>query len=474
MIYSREYLKLKLFFENICELFKEQFTTTTINNYILENSKINNKINNSKINNSKINCNALMYYIFYSFFKNESKTSSSDKLKNIYKNICRESYSKKSKKIPISFFTNLRKKVFDIYSKHYCKKGTVTNKIIMAGDGTNTLDSNFNVSLNMGLYDVTNGVPLELQYEGNKNRNCESKLTKEYITKNINKFKNVIIVLDAFYYDINLFNFLIDNNIYFIIRGRTNCKNYNKNLPLGKMGKQEQIMYTKVRNIIRLITYENEIEKNINSKRKKQKTDINYDIVIDKTVNLITNLPKKYTDTKIKEIYGNRWDIEVFFKTIKRNFNISVAYSRTEQEMSICNECSLIMSYIIKAIKNSILSELEDKSTKDKKININETRIFNNFKEVILNKLLLNTNVQFEDLINFIDKFCPPIKQQNDRHYERISKTPGTKWHAKKNSNMSAEKLILEMIDNNTINKLDKNKKLLANKITIVNKTIIK
>lgn len=354
MIYSNQDLKLKLFFENICKLFNEQFTTTNINNFILNDNKIN-KTNNSKINNSKINVNSLMHYIFYSFFKKESKTSSVDLLKKIYKNICRESYSKKSKKIPVSFFTNLRKNVHDIYSKYFCIKGTKTNKIIIAGDGTNTLDCDFDVSLNMGLFDVTNGIPLELEYEGNKNRNCESKLTKEYISNNIHKFKNVIIVLDAFYYDINLFNFLIQNNIYFVIRGRSKCDNYNKKIPLGKMDKQRQILYENIRNKIRLITYENEIKKIVKSKRKKDKSTKTYDVIIDKTVNLITNLPKNYTINQIKEIYKNRWDIEVFFKTIKNNFNLSVAYSRTEKEMSICNECSLIITYIIKAIKNQCM-----------------------------------------------------------------------------------------------------------------------
>ncbi len=51
----------------------------------------------------------------------------------------------------------------------------------------------------MGLFDVTNGVPLELQYEGNKKIICESKLTKEYISKNI-----------------NMFDFLLDNNIFLL------------------------------------------------------------------------------------------------------------------------------------------------------------------------------------------------------------------------------------------------------------------
>jgi hypothetical protein len=466
MTYSREDLILKSFFNDISNLFEEQFTTNSINLFI---NNCDNK--NSKFYNSKISCRALIYYIFYSFFKDTSKINSADKIKKIFKDVDRSCLSKKMNKMPVSFFKNLRTKVFDIYSKYFCKPCTSKNKKIIAIDGTNTLDSNYNVALNMGFYDVTNGIPILLKYEGNEKRNQESRLSKEYISNNINEFKNVILVLDAFYYDISLFNFLIDSKIYFIINGRLNCDAYNKKIPLRQMDKKSKIIYEKVRNNIRLITYEKEENRTVNLKRKKQKKTLTVKFVENKTINLITNLPKNYDNKQIKNIYKHRWEIETFYQVIKNNFNISVSKTRTNKEMEICNECCLTMMYIMKAIKNNKLETCNKKPKEDHKLNINETRIFENFKEELLENLIIKKSITIQYLKDFQKKYCLVHNQKNDRHYRRESKTPHTKWHFKKNSDQSEEKLVLESMHFNTVNKLDKNKKLLVNKFTIIDVT---
>jgi hypothetical protein len=466
MTYSREDLLLKSFFNDISNVFEEQFTTSSINKFIDKNS--------SKIYNSKISCQALIYYIFYSFFKDTLKINSADKIKKVFKDVDRSCLSKKMNKIPVSFFKDLRTKVFNIYSKYFCKTCTSKNKKIIAVDGTNTLDSNYNVALNMGFYDVTNGIPILLKYEGNEKRNQESRLCKEYISNNINEFKNVIVVLDAFYYDITLFDFLLNNKIYFIINGRSNCDAYDKKIPLRCMNKESKIMYENVRNNIRLITYEKEENRTVNLKRKKQKDTLVVNFIENKTINLITNLPKNYNNEQIKNIYKYRWEIETFYQVIKNNFNISVSKTRTNKEMEICNECCLIMVYMMKAIKNNALKTTNKIPKQNHKLNVDETRIFKNFREELLEILIIKKNITIQYLKDFQKKYCLVYNQKNNRHSKRESKTPNTKWHFKKNSNQSEEKLVLESMYFNTINKLDKNKKLLVNKFTIINVTIEK
>lgn len=51
----------------------------------------------------------------------------------------------------------------------------------IAVDGTNTNTINQNVSLSMGFFDITNKIPIALEYKGPKNRNKEVFNTIKYI-----------------------------------------------------------------------------------------------------------------------------------------------------------------------------------------------------------------------------------------------------------------------------------------------------
>lgn len=48
---------------------------------------------------------------------------------------------------------------------------------------------------------------------------------------------------------------------------------------------------------------------------------------------LITNLPiDSYNDEKIKELYRQRWDVEVFFKLLKYNFKFELLKEHNQEE----------------------------------------------------------------------------------------------------------------------------------------------
>ncbi len=54
-------------------------------------------------------------------------------------------------------------------------------------------DNNQILNLNLGIFDVTNNVPLDIAFYGSKKKN-EVKLFIKYIKNNMEKFKNVIFV----------------------------------------------------------------------------------------------------------------------------------------------------------------------------------------------------------------------------------------------------------------------------------------
>lgn len=86
-----------------------------------------------------------------------------------------------------SFYVKLYNKVYNLYKK--LMKIDDNKPIILAVDGTfNNINSmnkkdNLETSLNMGYYDVTNDLPLEINIEGCKNKNNELALLKSYLKK---------------------------------------------------------------------------------------------------------------------------------------------------------------------------------------------------------------------------------------------------------------------------------------------------
>ncbi len=466
MIYKNLKFKFENFIIELSKLFKETITKKVINEFI---SKSNNG-NKSKIYNGKIDVNSLIFYMFHTFFSGETKTTSSDKIKKDI-NVDRSCLSKKAKKIPFEFFEYLRKKVFILCQKYSYNYGNKITKKIISGDGTTSIDQNFDVSLNLGFYDVTNDLPLNLSFEGHENRNRDVKLSIKYIKDHIDIFKNSILLLDAFYYDINLIDFLLDNKIYFIINGRQNVDNYDITKDIGKMTNDRKLILENIRPRIKILSYDEISYKTLHINKKKDGYYKTFSLKINKTINLITYLPKSYSDEKIKHLYKERWVIETFFSIVKNNFNYNEAIARTENEQKIRNECALIITYIIKTIKKYILSTSTKMSTDTKKVNVNETRMIENFKELYLKQLIIG-NLTVDNVHIFIKKFCPVVNVEKNRHRKRHSKTPYSKWNFKCNSDMAEIKLVVKCMDMNTLDLLDKNKKLMVKKITIL-KTVI-
>lgn len=70
--------------------------------------------------------------------------------------------------------------------------------------------------LNLGIYNITNGIPINIVSQGKEGKNKEVRAAMKFIKKNKHIFKNNIIVADRLYFNFPykfFMNFLIENDL---------------------------------------------------------------------------------------------------------------------------------------------------------------------------------------------------------------------------------------------------------------------
>ncbi len=136
------------------------------------NYKFINSINKKQIRNIKkgVNLHDAFLYRFSYCQKNKTKESiiSDINYKN-GSNLYRNSFESKEDNISILIYKSALKLVKDYYDKLF---GTKDKKIILV-DGTNNINNKYQNMLNMGYFDLNGNVPIDLTYDGTKNRNKE-------------------------------------------------------------------------------------------------------------------------------------------------------------------------------------------------------------------------------------------------------------------------------------------------------------
>ena len=329
----------------------------------------------------------------------------------------------------------------------------------------------------MGFYDLTNDLPIELSIEGNKNKNNELHLLKAYI-KNNNIPKNSIFILDRFYCSYEFINFLNVNNYKFVIRFRNNCKNFNriadiKNIRILKYFDEfdNVVTFEKFDNYVNRKKGKgkhNKVNKNLinNKKTIKFKTA---DVKMKYEYTLVTNLQNElYKDEKIKELYKERWDIEVFFKLVKYNFKFEHLNEHNKlnnnEDYKKLYLANLIIIYLAKIIEkthfynNNIKKEVIKKENNKNIKYLNKSNRSLTIRGVykIIGNLLSGslTTVDFSKICN---NFVSYSLIKTGVIKERKAKTPFLKWYVKGHSNRSLLYKIIEAKLNNDTSKLNKN-----------------
>jgi len=256
-----------------------------INKIIFDKYKIINR-------KSKLSFTDTVIYALEYTQNNKTKSDIVNKFnKNNNTKISRTTFFEKDSKIPILFWFTIYNKLISVYNKYFVDK---QKKSIIAVDGTynniniKNIKGYLETSLNMGFFDVTNDIPIELIFKGEESKNKEIESLKNYLVKNKNYFNNAIFVLDRGYSSYNFIKFCVDNNIKYVIRFKNNCNNIPKN-----------------NRVIKFTNFISEVVKNdnidthlINNKKFSSVT-----LKTENEYTLITNLDSNiYSDDKIKEI----------------------------------------------------------------------------------------------------------------------------------------------------------------------------
>jgi len=406
--------------------------------------------------------------------------------------ISRGSFSYRNNQIPLAYYNDLYKSVNQLYKKLM----NIDDKkpFIMAADGSfnNTNSKNkkdvLETSLNMCYYDVTNNLPIEINIEGEKNKNNELHIFKKYIKKS-NIPKNSIIVLDRAYCSYDFIDFLIKKELKFIIRFRNNCKNFDKikninevrilkyydeminNIPYDKYIKYIEKTNKKENGKHKLINVKNNKEVDITNIKKFKKADIK----IKYEYTLLTNLKiDTHNDQNIKDLYKQRWDIEVFFKLLKYNFKFETLKEHNSNnntdEYKKLYMVNLIVIYLSKIIEKTYFYNNEVKKDIIKKeknklvkyvYRANKSNSIKGVYKIIGN--IIKGKLKENELKSVCNSYMTYSYIKLGEHKERKAKTPFLKWYVKGHSNRSLLYKLLEAYLTNDQSKLNKNHKVLFN-----------
>jgi len=401
-------------------------------------NKLNSKLRNSK--DGITNTRAMIYKFLYTklnITKDKCVSNINEKYNTSY---LRNAYESKENNISVTVYHHMYDQIKQLY--HSLFPGANTDCKLIAIDGTCNTNKNMDVMLNMGYFDPDNGIPLDLTFNGNKNRNKEIKCSTDYIKNNLSSFENKILVFDRGYFSFEFISFLITNKLKFIIRKKGNTNN----------------VYDKFKSQIRKIFIDHTYTKTV---YKSKKSRIKKDITLNNSYEFTTNLDEKYSPKKIFELYGKRWDVEVFFKFIKYNFKFQNLAEKSTNSCKKLYFCELILFYLKELIKRFYIQ--------NRNIKINNSLLMENIYDYLLFEILSGTLT-----IQKLNKFCKihitKIKNKENRSNPRISKTPFSKWYVKGFSEYAKFIKILEAIKKGTVDKLHKNLKLIAHKIIEINK----
>ncbi len=443
-----------------------------------------NKWSEIKMRNRKngIKLPSVVYYQFvYSKKDNTRQNITSNINCRTDSEFARQSYDEKANNVPILIYCKLFDAVKEYYNSTYAD-GSRTK--LIAIDGTYNNDNKYNDILNTGLYDITNGIPIDITSCGQENKNREIWNATEYIKNNMETFKNSVIICDRGYFSYDFINMLIKKGIKFIIRVKGN----GSNLTPSKKIRPSTTHYNEIMEIrknTKVITYNNIIEKTIYSGDSKKHTT-RHSLKIKNDCVLVTNLldDKIYTDEVVLDYYRSRWDIEVFYKHLKANHKFQHMKEDSSDKHTKIYICNLIITYIAKIVEAHYTKKLKESpkikkpnkrsdSDESAKIAINKSNLVTGIFDILLYDIFIGELTE-NKLNNFCGAYIKMIKNKKDRKFPRISKKPFSKWYIKSYSNLAKYMKIIDAIKTHTISKLDKNLKTIANNIISIDGIIYK
>ena len=415
--------------------------------------KFINTFNKKQLRQRKIPINDILLSQFKYSQIYKTKTEIISEIKNTNDiDISDQAIHKKINNIDCLLYEKIWNEIFNLSEKN-------KDKIkLIAIDGTFSRNNKHEVITNLGVYDITNKIPIYLDYS--KKRNNEVKEAIKIIEKNPEQFKNSIIVCDRGYFSHNFFDFLIRHKITFIIRVKGNYSKIDPNIKISKTSKDYNLIMN-IRKHTKIIKGNIEHEKIIKAINKKTKTFDNIcKIKIKDTYSFITNLTDINNNDIIK-IYNKRWSIETFFMLLKSNFKFSKMNEINETSHMKIYYCNLIILYLEYFIENYL------KHTFKKYTSINKTNLIKGIFDILLKEIINNT-LSEDILYHFCKSYIKKLYNKSNRSFPRVSKTPFKKWYIKGYTINANFNEIINAILTKQIDKLNKNLKLLCKRIILI------
>ena len=443
-------------------------------NNIIPMSKSFIKENNIKTNirNSKISLNDAVYYKSKYVFSDITDTFQSitaninyDKIETNKKSkiFTRTGIYKNEAKLPVEFYKNIFEKTKVFFYKNFNLKCS-----FIAIDGvyynTNFLhNGTAETSMSLGLFDINNSTPIDIHFTGIGKKNNECLSLEKYISENLSKFKNKIIICDRAYHCYRFFNFLDNNNIKFIIRLR-HKENLKKPTKYAKHYDDYNNIVTNKN--IRIIKRTDNIKK-----LAVENNDTVKQIISDSTIKIISNLNiKEFSDDNIFNLYKNRWTIEEFYKQLKHNFKFQIM--KEYNDKSYLKNIYLKLTFLLlknilietyksennNKIKKTIINKNKNEQL-DVKIKFNENIILKGIKDILLKDIFYEKLSSYK-ILNFMTNYFKLYSNKVNRSFERKSKIPFTKWYVKKYHDVFKAKskdltILIKITDNDEVkNKL--------------------
>jgi len=188
-----------MFLEEIVNIFSEECNYKKINEF-----------NTICMRNHKngIRLVDVIYYLFQYSKKDMTKERIVSYINIMNKtNFTRQAFENKSNNVPIQTLLNIFHKLCGYYNSNY---NETDNFKIIGIDGTYNNNSNMDEMLNIGIYDITNKIPIDLVSFGKQFKNKEISAVTRYIKQNLDIFTNTIIVGDRGYFSYDFIDLCIN------------------------------------------------------------------------------------------------------------------------------------------------------------------------------------------------------------------------------------------------------------------------
>lgn len=390
---------------------------------------------------NKIQSSELIYFLLKKLGNQTSYNSTnSNVLSNFHTIVTPECFRKKRNNYSVNQFNNLNNKLLShIYDnpnerRYIAVDGSqlnISKKLSKSGIPLSK-SKDYCTGYISCLYDVNKKIPLNYNFSDNKNERQLLIEQLDYVNK------NDVLILDRGYYSKNLVKILNEKGIHYIFRLKENSTLNNENNIIPE--------YEDLEN--KIIDEKDNKNKNYIMKKEIKINNKKYSInVVKYTINnnsyyLASDLTgENFTVDKFKELYHDRWSIEVHFRFMK--YVTSANNLKSKNKLFILQDLAIIQTiYIITSYIKFLLSEVNKKI---KKINKNYEISTKDCIDHVLNKILYQmifkkSTKKVKLIINKELEIIAKTIYYNveDRHYEHVRIFPSTKWN--KNGNRFGEK----------------------------------